>query len=157
MEKSWKGLALELLQFSFIVSPVSLFHRNPCTYYIDVAQGRDQLLARVTVPSVVFHIFSNVTLEMFIQSPTIWLENKLIQIILEAMSEICIKSVEIMHILWISNFTSKNLNDRSCPSQQLRGLDLQALNPLLPLTISGDPESSLLEEWMLSTFSWLHG
>lgn len=58
-----------------------------------------------------FHISSNFMWEMSIQSPTIWLENKSIQIILEDRLELYIKSIEIKDILWISCFSSKNLND----------------------------------------------
>ena len=47
-------------------------------------------------------------LEMFFQQKG---GEKLIQIVLEGMLEIYIKSIDIMHILQISSFTSKNLND----------------------------------------------
>ena len=60
-------------------------------------------------PQWVFHISNNFMWEMSIQSPTIWLENKLIQIIPEDMLEIFIKRLN----LWIffDSFTSKNVND----------------------------------------------
>ena len=47
-------------------------------------------------------------LEMFFQQKG---GEKLIQIVLEGMLEIYIKSIDIIHILQISSFTSKNLND----------------------------------------------